>query len=342
MGVILVVGYGSIGRRHVLNLLRFTDIKIIIFSKRKKINLDDFSGISKRTLKERLEISSSLQKCITKNPQIAFITNETSKHIPIAIKLAKYGIDLFIEKPLSNSPLGLRLLKKIVQKKKLICMIGCNFRFYPPLQKIKKLLDTHSLGTLHSIHIENSSYLPDWHPYENYTKNYASKKTLGGGVTLTQIHELDYLCWFLGMPKEVTTVMTKISNLKINVDDINETILRFPNSVIAGIHLDFFQRPYFKSCKIKSSKGTLQWDSTENQINFYTSKTKKWSKIKVANNYNLSGNKINKMYIEELHHFLSCIKKRSQPMNNLSEAESILNVTLCMKKSSSMKKTIKI
>ena len=126
------------------------------------------------------------------------------------------------------------------------------------------------------------------------------------------------------------------------IDDINETILRFPNSVIAGIHLDFFQRPYFKSCKIKSSKGTLQWDSTENQINFYTSKTKKWSKIKVANNYNLSGNKINKMYIEELHHFLSCIKKHSQPMNNLSEAESILNVTLCMKKSSSMKKTIKI
>ena len=55
-----------------------------------------------------------------------------------------------------------------------------------------------------------------------------------------------------------------------------------------------------------------------------------------------TGNKINKMYLEELHHFLSCIKKRSQPINNLSEAERILNVTLSMKKSSSMKKTIKI
>ena len=88
MSVVLVVGYGSIGRRHILNLLHFTNMKIIIFSKRKKINLDDFSGISKKILKERLEISSSIEKCITKNPRIAFITNETSKHIPIAIKLA--------------------------------------------------------------------------------------------------------------------------------------------------------------------------------------------------------------------------------------------------------------
>ena len=157
MNSILIIGYGSIGKRHVVNLLRFTNMKIIIFSKRKKIKMDDFSQVSQNSLKQRLEISNSLQKCISKNPQIAFITNETSKHIPIAIKLAKCGMDLFIEKPLSHSHLGLKTLKKIVQKKKLICMIGCNFRFYPPLQKIKKIFDSKNLGTIYSIHIENGS-----------------------------------------------------------------------------------------------------------------------------------------------------------------------------------------
>lgn len=342
MTTVLVIGYGSIGRRHVQNLLRFTNMKIIILSKRKKIALDDFDLIPEKTIKQRLEISNSLQQCILKKPQIAFVTNETSKHILIAVKLAKLGMDLFIEKPLSNSSLGIRELKKIIQKKKLICMIGCNFRFYPPIQKIKKLLDTQNLGKIHSIHIENGSYLPDWHPYENYIQSYASRKILGGGVTLTQIHELDYLCWFVGIPKEVTSVIDKISTLKINVDDINETILKFRKSVIGVIHLDFFQRPSFKRCKIRGSKGTLEWNSIENKINLYTSKTKKYSKIKIPHNYALTSNKVNKMYVEELQYFFNCVKNRTQPMNNLSEAEHILNVVLSMKKSSMTKKTVKI
>ena len=342
MNTILVIGYGSIGRRHVFNILKNTNFKIIVISKRNKIIKNDFKQIPQNILDNRLEISDSLEKSFLQNPKIAFISNETSKHISVGIKLAKKGIDIFIEKPLSNSLNDIKEFEKIIINKKLISMVGCNFRFFPPFKEIKKLVDKKIMGQIYSIQLENNSYLPDWHPYENYEKGYAANKNLGGGVTLTQIHELDYLCWIFGLPIEVTTIMDKISTLKIDVDDISESIIKFANSSIAKIHLDFIQRPFYKSCKIIGSKGIISWNSDENKIKLFDSKKQKWNEHKILNNYKLSSKKINQMYVDELLYFLNCVKKRNQPMNNLSEARTILNVALSMKKSSNLKKTIQI
>ena len=342
MNTVLVIGYGSIGRRHVFNILKNTNFKIIIISKRNKIIKNDFKQISQNIIDNRLEISNSLEKSFLQNPKIAFISNETSKHISVGIKLAKKGIDIFIEKPLSNSLHDIKEFEKIIINKKLISMVGCNFRFFPPFKEIRKLVDKKIMGQIYSIQLENNSYLPDWHPYENYEKGYAANKNLGGGVTLTQIHELDYLCWVFGLPIEVTTIVDKISSLKIDVDDISESILKFANSSIAKIHLDFIQRPFYKSCKIIGSKGIISWNSDENEIKLFDSKKQKWNKHKILNNYKLSNEKINQMYVDELLYFLNCVKKRNQPMNNLSEAKTILNVALSMKQSSNLKKTIKI
>jgi len=342
MNTILVIGYGSIGRRHIFNILKNTNFKIIVISKRNKIIKNDFKQIPQNILDNRLEISDSLEKSFLQNPKIAFISNETSKHISVGIKLAKKGIDIFIEKPLSNSLNDIKEFEKIIINKKLISMVGCNFRFFPPFKEIKKLVDKKIMGQIYSIQLENNSYLPDWHPYENYEKGYAANKNLGGGVTLTQIHELDYLCWIFGLPIEVTTIMDKISTLKIDVDDISESIIKFANSSIAKIHLDFIQRPFYKSCKIIGSKGIISWNSDENKIKLFDSKKQKWNEHKILNNYKLSSKKINQMYVDELLYFLNCVKKRNQPMNNLSEARTILNVALSMKKSSNLKKTIQI
>ena len=154
---VLVVGYGSIGKRHVKNLLLNKSIKVIIVTKQK--NLLNNS---------RIKIVNNLDDGIKENPDIAFVTNETRFHVPVAIKLAKNGIHLFIEKPLSDSLNKINTLQKIVKNKKLVTMVGCNFRFFPSISKIKKLVEQNTIGKVISVQIESGSYLPDWHPYEDY------------------------------------------------------------------------------------------------------------------------------------------------------------------------------
>ena len=123
---ILVVGYGSIGKRHVTNLLQNTKAEIIICTKRKDIKFSN----------RNVKVVNSLNEGLKEKPTICFITNETAYHIPTAIKLAKAGLDLFIEKPLSNSTKGIKTLQRITKEKKLIVQMGFHMRFHKCIIKI--------------------------------------------------------------------------------------------------------------------------------------------------------------------------------------------------------------
>ena len=320
----VVVGYGSIGRRHVKNLLNLPDIQVIICTKRKDL---------KEIKNKKVIVYRNLEKCLKEKPSIGFVTNETSKHIQTATILAQNGVDIFLEKPLSDSMKGVEKLLKIVKKKKLITQMGCNLRFYPPIVKIKKLIDEKKIGRVISIQVENGSYLPDWHPNEDYSKWYASKKSLGGGVVLTQIHEIDYLYWFFGEIDYVSSILGRYSDLDINVEDISISILKFKNKIIGELHIDFLQRPQFKRCKIRGVKGIIEWNSDENNVKIFNSKEQKWKTIPIKNNYKLSSKKrVNLMYIEELKHFIKCVKNRNDTINSLTQGIETLKISLRIKK----------
>ena len=186
---VVVIGYGSIGKRHVNNLLSLHGLEVIVCTKRK-----DTDFLKKKGCK----VFSSFERCLMEKPDIAVIANVTSLHIETAIKLANARCHLFIEKPLSNSMRGVRTLLEQVKKKRLVTLMGCNLRFHDCIRKIKEIISNNEIGRIVSVRVENGSYLPNWHPYEDYRHGYAAREDLGGGVVLTCIHEIDYLYWFFG------------------------------------------------------------------------------------------------------------------------------------------------
>lgn len=325
---VLVVGYGSIGKRHIANLSKFPNMNIFVCTNRK---YDSFLN------NKKCKIFNSLDECIKQKPDIVFITNTTNLHVKTAIKLANANIHLFIEKPLSNSTKEIKLLLDTIRKRKLITMMGCVLRFNPGIQKIKKIISENKIGRVISVHAENGSFLPEWHSYEDYKKSYASRNDLGGGVVLTNIHELDYLYWIFGNVQEVFSITGKFSELKIDVEDLSSILLRFSNDVIAEIHLDYFQKPSARSCKIVGTHGTLYWDSNKNHVLLYDVKKKKWIKKMKLKNYN-----INEMYLDEIKHFIKCVKKNEKSINPIEEGAKILNVAIGIKKSSKLKKMVLI
>ena len=289
----LVVGYGSIGLRHINNLLTFPNIQVLVYSKRKNL----------KNLKKKCQVFDSLEKSLNQQPDIAIVTNETSFHIDTCLKLANSGVDLFIEKPLSNSIKDIKKLKNLVRKKKLITLMGYNFRFNNSIKKIKEIIDRNKLGKIISVQSESGSYLPYWHPYEDYKMSYASRKELGGGVVLTCSHEIDYLYWFFGQVKKVFAMGGRLSELKISAEDHSSILIEFKNRVIAEVHLDYYQKPSSQYCKIIGTKGTIYWNYSDNIVKFYNSKKKKWEEKLIPKKF-----KRNDMYMQEMIHFLDCVK----------------------------------
>lgn len=323
----LVIGYGSIGKRHVKNLLSFHDVEVIICT-----NITNVKPI-----KKKCKVYSSLEKCLNQNPDVAIVTNVTSLHVRTAMKLARAGIDLFVEKPLSNSTGGVKNLLNLVREKNLVTLMGCNLRFHECIKRIKKIVSDGEIGRVLSVQVESGSYLPDWHPYEDYRQSYASRKDLGGGVVLTCIHEIDYLYWFFGEVKEVFSITGMYSELDISVDDLSSILMRFKNGVIAEVHLDYFQRPDFRKCKVIGTKGTIYWDSNKNTVKVYNVKKEKWIEKMKLKNYDR-----NAMYMEEMHHFLQCVNKRKKTINPLDQGAKTLDIALAVIKSSKIKRMLAV
>lgn len=286
----------------------------------------------------RVKIVNSMLECLKENPDVGLIANVSSSHVPIAIKLAKAGTDLFIEKPLSNSLNGTKELVEIVRKNKLITQMGCQFRFHKCIKKIKQLITNNRLGKVLSVKVECGSFLPDWHPYEDYRKSYAARNDLGGGVVLTNIHEIDYLYWYFGQAQEVFSVTGKHSDLEISADDLSVGILKFKNNIIAELHLDYFQKPEFRSCKIIGTKGTVYWDSETNVVKLYDNRKNRWIKVLELSKYDR-----NSMFKEELAHFLNCVKKRNTTINPVeTDGINTLKIGLAVTRSSKVGKMIRL
>jgi len=327
MKKILVVGYGSIGKRHVENLLSISNLEIIVCTKRNDIN----------KLKKHTKVYHTINQSLKEKPDIGIIANETSLHIPTAIKLAKEGLDLFLEKPLSNSLKDVEKLHAIVKKKKLITQMGCNLRFHPCIKKIKSLIEQQKIGKIISAQVQNCSYLPDYHPWEDYRKGYAARKDLGGGVILTQIHEIDYMYWFFQDVENVISMSGKLSDLDIKVEDYVSSLLKFRNKIIGELHMDYFQRPDFRSCKIRGTKGEIYWNSDNNCVNIYNMNKKRWETELEVKNYER-----NFSYIEQLKHFLKCIKHRKETINDLEQGITTLKIALAIKKASKLMKSVSV
>ena len=327
MKKILVIGYGSIGRRHVENLLSISDLEIIVCTKRNDI----------KKLGKRVKVYSTLKQCLKEKPDMGIVSNETSLHVQTAIKLAKEGLDLFLEKPLSSSLKDVKKLHTIVKKKKLIIQMGCNLRFHPCIKKIKNMIDQQKIGKIISAQVQTCSYLPDYHPWENYRRGYAARKDLGGGIILTQIHEIDYMYWLFQEVENVISMSGKFSDLDVNVEDYAASLLRFKNKIIGELHMDYFQRPDFKSCQIRGTKGEIYWDSDNNCVNIYDMNKKRWKTELEVKNYQR-----NFSYVEELKHFLKCVKQKKETINDLEQGIDTLKIALAIKKASKLMKAVNV
>ena len=215
--------------------------------------------------------------------------------------------------------------------------MGCNWRFHPCIKKIKKIIEKNEIGKIYSVQVESNSYLPDWHPYEDYRNGYAAKKELGGGILLTCIHELDFLYWYFGKVEEIFSITKKQSQLEVNTDDISIMVMKFKKNILGELHLDYFQRPDFKRCKIIGSKGTLYWDYSNNIVKFYSNNKKKW-----INKIEIKKYEKNQMYIDEILYFLKSVKKKKKTINPLNDGIKTLEISLAAIKSSKLKKMLKI
>jgi predicted dehydrogenase len=328
---VLFCGLGSIGQRHLRNLraLLGGGVEVLAYRQRGLARVLD----PDMTVRPGAELEATygirsfddLDAALAERPEVVFVTNPNTSHMPVALAAAQAGCHLFIEKPLSHSLEGVDELIDLVESKNLVAFVAYQFRFHPGLRAIRRLIDAGSLGQLAAAHIVNGEYLPDWHPYEDYRGTHPARRDLGGGALRIQTHELDYALWLLGMPTRIYAVGGHLSRLEIDVEDSVSLLLTCEQDgrpVPVHVHLDYLQRPPQRVCEIVGDAGTVRFDYYAKRVEFHDTATRRAS-VESFDTFDRE-----QMFRAELQHFLACVRGEERPVVDLREGARSLQVAL--------------
>jgi predicted dehydrogenase len=249
----LVAGTGSIGKRHIRNLLEL-GVEVVAYRYRGS------NCLAGDGLPPGVAIADSIAEAISSPLDAVVIANRTDQHMSVAITAARAGHHLFIEKPLANSLKDTEVLVEQVDTNNLVVEVGFMLRFHPNLRWMKSYLATGGLGELHYARAIVGQYLPDWRPDSDYRQGYSASRAWGGGVIFDLIHELDIVRWLLGEAADVVTMTRHSPALKIETEAIAQIGLRLKSEVLVQVHMDYLRPSYARSLEIVGSEGVLIWN----------------------------------------------------------------------------------
>lgn len=320
---ILIVGYGSIGSRHlriVRKSLPYSDIRILRHRQGVKF-IEGANGCF-----DKLEDALAFQ------PQIAIIANPAPFHLSVAIALVHIGCHILVEKPLASELNEISKLVSYIKGQNCIFQVGYNLRFLTSLNKFRARIVSGEIGRILSVHCEVGQYLPSWRPHIDYRETVSAHRNLGGGVLLELSHELDYLRWIFGDIAWVNARLTKQSSLEIDVEDTASLILGFltldKNPIIATLNMDFIRQDAVRLCTVIGEFGTLRWDGKSGEIKEFSAKSSSWVQV-----FSHSEQR-DDSYQMQWEHFLRCINLNLQPLVGIDDGIAVLEIIEAARKSS--------
>jgi len=183
-------------------------------------------------------------------------------------------------------------------------------RFHPVIINLKKMIENRT----NPIYFRAicSSYLPDWRPNQDYSKSYSAKKEFGGGVILDLSHEFDYINWLFGGIKSIDGLYGKISDLKINSEDILDAQINCKSDIKGNLHLDYFSQKNERKIQMYYKKEYIEGDMIKNTIKLLKNNKEKTLRYNYERNFT---------YKKQLEYFFKNYQSRNyNMMNNFSEA----------------------
>ncbi len=249
---VLVVGAGSIGRRHMDNLrLMAHDVRFDLL--REGRGRDEALAADESS-------SSSLEEALARRPDLMLISNPSALHLRPLVAAIEHGIPFYAEKPLVTTAEDLAMLKTVAGGALPPHIVGCNLRFLPSLSRLRELLEQGAIGRIARARLEAGQYLPDWRPTRDYRASYSARAALGGGVLLDLIHEVDASLWLFGSFGDVRSLQARASSLDIDCEDVACLLLGRAGGPVVTIELDYISRSPVRSYAIVGDEGTLAWN----------------------------------------------------------------------------------
>lgn len=300
---VLIIGLGSIGRKHVAALRKLEE-DCHIYALRSTPGSPPEEGVT--NLYSLHELDAQIDFIIISNP--------TSAHISAIDTVIDLQCPLFIEKPVYHQ-LEIEDTIHRINAMNLLTYVACNLRFLDCLSFVKHSLNG-PIGRLNEVNVYCGSYLPEWRPGTDFRQVYSAHAEQGGGVHIDLIHELDYLYWFFGKPLYSNSVLRMHSSLGIQACDYANYCLVY-DSFCTNVVLNYYRRDARRTLELVFDNGTWMVDLRANTVRC-------GEKMLFSSSQSMSDT-----YTKQLSYFIQLVKNREKvSFNTINDAYNVLKISL--------------
>lgn len=311
----LVIGVGSIGKRHLRALSRIEGVACSIAEP------DD-------AMRERVAADHDVRAAYADYRDAdlasfdgAVICVPTNLHVPMAAEIISCGTHVLIEKPLAMKPDGIDDLKRLRDAKGVVASVAFTLRSDPVVRELRERVQAGEFGATHAVHLYSGGFWPE--ARQDYPPAYAMHRDTGGGVIPDMlIHWLNFLEWIFGPPESVSAQHDQRLLMDIGTEDVGFVTLRFPQGPVAQLGMCMFQRDGNLQWQIIAEHGTYRVLLDSPHLDVFAEAAGKW-----APGRDRRGDR-DDTFLRQARHFIDCIEGRDAPRCPLEDGEQTLRTVL--------------
>lgn len=314
---ILIVGYGSMGRRRIrLASELIPDAKFTC--------LDSNAGRQAQAIKDGHQAASSLEEGIRISPDAAFVCTSPGHHAEIILQLLNAGIHVFTELNLTADKYD--EIGQAAKEHNAVVFVSSTLIYKRQMEIFREMVSSQTRPVAYAYHV--GQFLPDWHPWESYKDFFIGKKQTNGIREIMAI-QLPWMLRTFGKIRDVKVSHQRCTRLDIDFPDSVILNIEHENGNIGSFLVDVTSRKAVTKLEIVGEDIHVFWDGHNDDLYRLNLNTKALEPVKVYETEEhiegYSDNIAEEPYRDEIREFLEAVKGK-KARYGLDEDAYVLNI----------------
>ncbi len=291
-----VIGVGAMGVHHarVYNEIPFANLVGIADPNERKAR--------EVALKFRTRAFTDFEDLLAKDLDAVSIVVPTSLHTEVALRVADYGVDMLIEKPIADSLENARKIVKTARRNDLKVMVGHIERFNPAVLKLKELIKAGELGDVITISCKRVG------PRTPRIRDV-------GIIIDLAVHEIDTISFLYGLRAE--SIYAAAGSSFHKMEDYASIIAKFNPNKVGLIDTNWLTPTKIRTLNAVGTSGVANLNYIEQSLEI----------SKVDSKFSVEVQKREPLR-NEIESFLRCIREEEDPKPSGEDGMYVLSVAI--------------
>lgn len=316
---VLVIGLGSMGKRRIRLLQRYSNtLKITGVDSNESRCIDCTNQFG-------IETTETLDEALfSRQYDCAFISTSPLAHADLITICIEHNLHVFTEINLTSQGYDKNI--KLAKEKDRVLFLSSTFLYRDETKWISQEVNTTKDPLVYSYHV--GQYLPDWHPWEKINDFFVGDKRTNGCREILAI-ELPWIIDAFGPISIFEAKKDKRSTLNLDYADNYQIFVEHQNGTKGVLMVDLLSRVACRDLEIVGENLFLKWNGQPDGLEQFDKSDGKLKKVQfnsqVEQLHGYANFIVENAYYAEIEAFINTIQKKEKPIYSFEEDKLVLN-----------------